>query len=450
MDINQQLQPIVATLLDDLKEKIEAEIRISVTQEMISRISTEELSAQIDAVINENRNTITQEIVNKVTSAELFTIVDQVIKEQISEKLLKYNIETTTQTQLDNLVKKLTVQIESGLVSAANKQITEDISRKLAQFDISTAMDNLVEKKLGTLASTGRFPQNSIHHTSVNFKDFKISGTQVKGGIVENFSSTGIEDRATKVTLTLLDRASVFENTVFAPKLEVKGNLTVDGTVTLKGDIATDTSAFDTIVEHSKNRVKQEINEELFQGFSATIHKNLVEQGVDLDRITQGGREVIKGPQLGYHIVDSNLQRLGVVNDLQTAGENLLSDTLYVTTRRVGVNTIDPSAVLAVWDEEVELIVAKRKQDTGYIGTTRHQRVILGSNNKENITLNTDGTVEIDQLSIGNVPMSSASVTPNYEGITGQIVWNESPSLGGCVGWICLGKTRWAKFGSIE
>jgi len=422
MDINQQLQPIVATLIDGIKVSLEEEVR----------------------------NTITQEIVNKVASAELSTIIDEVIKEQLSVRLLKYNVEATTQTQLNNLVKNLTVQIESGLASAANKQITEDISKKLAQIDINGAIGNLVEKKLGALVELGNFPQCSIHHTSVNFKDFKISGTQVKGGIVENFSSTGIEDRATKVTLTLLDCASVFENTVIVPRLEVKGNLTVDGTITLKGDIATDSPAFATIIAHSTNQVKQNLNEELFQGFSATIHKNLVEQGVDLDRITQGGREVIKGPQLGYHIVDSNLQRLGIVKDRQTAGENLLSDTLYVTTKRVGVNTVDPSAVFVVWDEEVEMIVAKRKQDTGYVGTTRHQRVILGSNNKENITLNTNGTVEIDQLSIGNVPMSSASVTPNYEGITGQIVWNESPSLGGCVGWICLGSTRWAKFGQIE
>jgi hypothetical protein len=422
MDINEQLQPIVATLIDNLKVSLEAEVR----------------------------NTITQEIVNRVASAELSTVINSVVKEQLSARLLKYNVEATTQTQLDALVKQLTAQIEAGLAAAANKQITDDISRKLAQLDINGAISNLVEKKLGALVELGNFPQGSIHHTSVNFKDFKISGHQVKGGIVENFSSTGIEDRATKVTLTLLDRASVFENTVFAPKLEVKGDLTVDGTLTLKGDIATDSPAFATIIAHSTDQVKQNLNEELFQGFSKTIHKNLVEQGVDLDRITQAGKEVIKGPQLGYHIVDSNLQRLGLVRDLQTTGENLLTDTLYVTTRRVGVNTIDPSAVLAVWDEEVELVVAKRKQDTGYIGTTRYQRVILGSNNKENITLNTDGTVEVEQISIGNVPMSSASTTPNYEGITGQIVWNESPSLGGCVGWICLGGTRWAKFGEIN
>ena len=40
-------------------------------------------------------------------------------------------------------------------------------------------------------------------------------------------------------------------------------------------------------------------------------------------------------------------------------------------------------------------------------------------------------------------------MTP-YNAITGTIVWNENPAQGGPVGWICLGGTRWAKFGIIE
>lgn len=422
MDIKDQIQPIVASLVENLQVSIEQEVRDS----------------------------ISQEIVNRVASAELSQIIDQVITDQLSVRLKKYNIEATTETKLASIVNQLTQQIEKSLATAANKQITEDINRKLAQLDITSAIANLVEKKLGDTIAVGNFPPNSIPHTSVNFRECKFSGSQIRGGIIENFGSTGIEDRATKVNLTLLDHASVFENTVFAPKLEVKGDLTVDGLVTLKGDIATDSPAFDTLVAHSTVKVKEQLNEELFRGFSNTIHKNLLEQGVDLDRITQGGKEVIKGPQLGYHIVDSNLQRVGVLRDLQTTGENLLCNTLYVTEGRAGVNTMDPSATFVVWDEEVEMIVAKRKQDTGYIGTSRYQRIILGSNNKENITLNTDGSVEIEELSIGNIPMTSAAVTPNYEGRTGQIVWNESPSAGGAVGWVCLGATQWAKFGIIE
>jgi hypothetical protein len=46
--------------------------------------------------------------------------------------------------------------------------------------------------------------------------------------------------------------------------------------------------------------------------------------------------------------------------------------------------------------------------------------------------------------------MSSATAIPNYNAITGTLVWNESPGSGSAVGWVCLGGTRWAKFGIIE
>jgi hypothetical protein len=174
------------------------------------------------------------------------------------------------------------------------------------------------------------------------------------------------------------------------------------------------------------------------------------QKGIDLKRITQDGREIINGNQLGYHITDSNLQRVGMLRDLQTQGEALLSDTLYVTGKRVGINTIEPSAVFVVWDEEVELVITKHSQDTGYVGMPRFQRLVLGANNKDNLILDTDGSVEIENLRVGNTPMSSATAIPDYNAITGTIVWNENPAQGGPVGWICLGGARWAKFGIIE
>jgi hypothetical protein len=121
-----------------------------------------------------------------------------------------------------------------------------------------------------------------------------------------------------------------------------------------------------------------------------------------------------------------------------------------VTARRVGVNTLEPSATFVVWDEEIELVIAKRSKDTGYVGMPRYQRLILGANNKDNLILDTDGSVEIENLRVGNTPMSSATAIPDYNAITGTIVWNENPGHGGVVGWICLGGTQWAKFGKIE
>lgn len=338
----------------------------------------------------------------------------------------------------------------SALVANVNQVIEAEIKQRILELDINGIVNTIVKQNLSELIKIQDFPEQSIPHSSVIFDNFVITGNSVKGGIIENFGSTGIEDLATRVQMTVMDRGVALENTLYAPGAEFKGTVTVDGDLIVKGEVPTDSNLFTKLVSHSTARVKESLNEELFEGFSTVIHKTLAENGIDLNRITMGGRDVVKDNQLGYHITDSNLQRVGVLNDLQTSGENLLSETLYVTQRRVGVNTIDPSSAFVVWDEEVELVAAKRKADTGYLGTTRHQPVILGSNNKENIYLNTDGSVEIESLSVGNVPMTSAAVIPNHEGITGQLVWNEAPMPGGAVGWVCLGGARWAKFGAIE
>lgn len=422
MDINEQLQPIVASLIDTLKVSLEKELR----------------------------DKVTEEVVNKIASTELTAVINDIVKEQITQRINKYNLEATTKDQVSQLTSQIVSQASSGLAAAATKQVTESISNQVANMDIQSVIHTIVESKLSSMISLGSFPQGSIPYTSLNFKGFAITGDYVKGGIIEQFGSTGIEDRATHVQLTLLDHASVFEGPVWAPELQVKGSATIDGNLIIKGTIPSDSPAFTDIVLAASEHVKANLNDELFESFSHIIHKIQRESGIDLDKITQGGREIVKGAQLGYHIVDTNIQRLGIVRDLQTTGENLLTNTLYVTTQRVGINTMDPSATFVVWDEEVEIITAKRKQETGFIGTHRRQPLILGSNNGDNIILHPDGTVQVENLLVGRMPMSSSRNVPNYEGQLGQIVWNEGPSSGGPIGWVCLGNTRWAKFGTIE
>jgi hypothetical protein len=149
-------------------------------------------------------------------------------------------------------------------------------------------------------------------------------------------------------------------------------------------------------------------------------------------------------------MVNSNLQTVGTLKELQVSGESLLSQTLYVTAKRVGVNTIEPSAALAIWDDEVEIVVSKRQKDTGSIGTPRQQKLILSANNKDNITLETDGSARINDLRTGSMKFTSASAPPNYLSEKGHVVWNENPSVGGPLGWICLGAANWGNFGIID
>jgi hypothetical protein len=422
MDINEQLQPIVASIIDSLKGTIEAELR----------------------------DQISNEIVAKIANTEFDSVVQRLVEQQIRTRLDQFNFVSTSDEQLQKIIAQLTDQINKNLVTTANQQISSYINQKLAAVDLSTVVSGLVQNKISGLLQNQQFPEKSISHTSVDFSGLRLTGDQIQGGIITNFGSTGIEDLSTKVQMTLMDQATAFEGPVWAPSVKVKGDVSLDGRLIINGEVAADAQGFIKLVEQTSQAVKTLLTDDLFLGFSDIIFKKMQTDGIDLDKITQDGKEVIKGNQLGYHIIDTNIRRLGIVNDLQTSGENLLSDTLYVTKGRIGVNTIDPGAALAVWDQEVEVTVSKQSQDTGYVGTPRSQRLILGSNNKQNIILETDGSVEIENLRVGNVPMSSASVIPNYPSITGTIVWNESPQPGGPVGWICLGATRWAKFGTIE
>jgi hypothetical protein len=420
MDINQQLQPIVTSLLDSLKGSIEAELR----------------------------NKISDEVVKAIANTEVNIIVERIITQRLNERVAEFNIETKTRQQLEQTLTQITNQLSTGLAKSANEQITAEVTRRVAVMDIGPIIQGIVENKINNLVQTGAFGKESIDHSSINFKGFKFSGDVVKGGIIENFGSTGIDDRSTQVQMTLMDQAVAFEKAIWTPSAIIKGKLTVEGDLVVLGDIDSNSPAANTLADMAVEKIKADT--ELLELHSDAMLASIGQKGIDLKRITQDGREIVNGNQLGYQITDSNLQRVGMLRDLQTQGEAILSDTLYVTGKRVGINTIEPSAVFVVWDEEIEMVITKHSSDTGYIGMPRFQRLVLGANNKDNLILDTDGSVEIENLRVGNTPMSSATAIPDYNAITGTIVWNENPAQGGPVGWICLGATRWAKFGIIE
>lgn len=422
MDINEQLQPVIASLIDGLRVSIESELR----------------------------DKLSEEIIKKITNAEINSIIEESVAKQISSQVDKFDFINASQEQLTLKVAKITDQINNTLAVEANRQITSFVTQRLAQVDLNSLISSLIGNKLTNMLDSRNFPPQSIPQTAIDFNGLILIGDHIKGGIIQQFGSTGIEDRASGVQMTLMDHATAFEGPVWAPELKVKGDIVVAGKLTITGEIDDTTPAFDKFINSASLAVKTKLDAELFASYGDIIFNRIRTEGLELDRITQGGKEIIKGNQLGYHIVDTNIQRVGMLKDLQTQGEAYLSSTLYTTKGRVGINTMDPSAVLSVWDEEVEINIGKRGQDTGVINTPRYQTLILGANSKNNLILNPDGTVEVDSITIGTVLMTSAVTIPNYSGITGQIVWNQAPAPGSAIGWVCLGATRWAKFGTIE
>jgi hypothetical protein len=311
-------------------------------------------------------------------------------------------------------------------------QLTEEVKQYI---------EELVTSKL---LKRDKYPTASIPAVAVRQREIVITGEQIQGGIIANFSSTGIDDRASDCVLTLMDDTTVVENNLITKDLTVKGQFIVEGPV------PEDSIFYQQLSKTVTSNVQASLEADMFKSFTEKVTSTIKEDGIDLKKITIDGKVAIEGKMLGFDITESFLQKVGALRELQVDGESVLANTVYVTKKRVGINTKEPSAALSVWDEEVEVTVSKSKEGVAKIGTPRAQAVVLSSNGKQNVTLNTDGTTEIADLRIGSIKLSAANQPPTYTSTKGHIVFNTNPTLGGPMGWVCLGAANWANFGILD
>ena len=140
------------------------------------------------------------------------------------------------------------------------------------------------------------------------------------------------------------------------------------------------------------------------------------------------------------------------LKELDVAGEAYLSGVLYTTpgNKRVGINTMDPSDALCVWDQEAEVVIGKHANQEGYIGTRRRQALNIGSNNNVGIKISPQGEVEINKLNLCGRTIGTSDHVPGEAAKQGDIKLNTRPQNGQPVGWVCIDGNRWSAFGIIE
>jgi hypothetical protein len=354
-----------------------------------------------------------------------------------------------SKSKIDEIASELTGSFVKQLQEQIAKQVTADIAHKLAQIDIQTTVRDYVNHQLSGLIKNVNFPDASIPGSALDISSLRIHGDNIQGGIYKLFCSTGIQDTATECQVTILDAATVIENTLVVPDALVKGNLTIDGDLILTGEIPPDSPFYRELVEHAAGLVKLSLNDPFFESYSNIIFDRIKTEGLDLTKIKLDGNEILKGNTLGYFITDTNIQKVGELKNLQVNGEASLYNSLFARNNRVGINTEDPSAALAVWDEECEVSVKKLRKNTAFVGSTRNQSVVLSSNNHDNIVLETDGSVAIKKMNLGQIEMTSAAEQPKYNAKRGSVVFNEVPEIGQPLGWVSLGGARWANFGMV-
>lgn len=419
MDLNQHFGKIIEGLVADI---------------------TSNVLVQVDGVISNAIN-------NRLATYDFSTHIKEAASAAFEKRVNNYQIDSKKlESRIAERINITISQVESNTAAIISDAVTKQVAATNFQQAMTDAVGTIISDRLHEYV----FPENSIRASSINFSNYTISGDLIRGGIVTEFSSTGIDDRSTNVALTILDDVTVVENNLLTKDLTVEGAMTINGKFVVNGEIPKDSEFYQTLITDSSSTTLDKLDNTFFNTYSDIIFNKIKTDGLDLNRITIDGKEIIKDSRLGPSIMESNLQTLGLVRELQVSGETFLAQTLYISGKRVGINTIEPSTAFSVWDDEVEVIVAKKQQDTGIIGTPRQQRLVISANGKDNVVVEPDGSTRIDDLRIGSIRFTSSPTPPNYVSERGHIAWNTNPNPGGPMGWICLGAANWANFGIID
>ena len=409
----------------------------------------------LNSLTNQVQQKVTTNVADKMQALDIPDLINTKILTAVDAAIASYKWPVNASDNNPNggtFVDALTGQFKSStdafltaLTQQVQQQVINDLSDRMRQLDVSALIMQHTARVLADTVKTYNFPDYSITGASINPAGLNLSGSAIDGGIIKHFSSTGIQDRANECQVTIFDDTTVVENQLVAAGLVVAGDTIFKGNLILEGTIPDSSALLTTIVSKTVTSINSLYADGLFDQYAIRVLYSLAETGIDAASVKVAGAPLVTGTTLLNTVTGSNLQRVGVLKELQVVGESLLDDTLYVSKTRVGFNTIAPERVLDIWDQEVQIIAGKRQQDTAVIGTIRNQNVIISANNKDQLVVNAaDGSVSIKNLNIGKVNHTSAMRMPTDNRPLGQVVWNESPAVGMPLFWVSLGGARWA------
>jgi len=386
---------------------------------------------------------INKVVSNAIASVDIKTEIEREVVNTVQTALSVYN----KQDLADNIVHKFkqdTTDFLSKLTQQINDQISTDIKSKTGSLNITELITQRTNDVVLSSIRTGNlnFPAHSIKLQSLDLSGLTISADAIAGGRIAKFESTGIKDLSTQCKVTITDQTSIFENKITVGDIDVTGNFNLLGKIPVR--------LADAIAERTMSKYEEKLTSGLFDRFTDHAVTKLNDTGIDFTKAKYNGDLLINDGKLNSKIHTSNLQKVGVLNDLMVVGEILLDDSLFVTNRRMGLNTINPDYTMELWDQEIQFMFGKQERNIGFIGSKRKQKLILGTFDKNNLICEEDGSITVQRMRVGFTRMSSSAFCPNENRERGEIVWNERPQIGQPIGWVSLGGARWAQFGLIS
>jgi len=351
----------------------------------------------------------------------------------------------------DSKITATTISIDTASISHLVDQAVENsITSAITTLGTDPAWLEKIETMINqavvrrTVASIGSIDINTIIHQRVDENMQKI-----KVELLSNFSSTGIDDRATKCQLTILDETTVVENTLTARAANFVDSVTVKN-LAVTGSINTDNQSWNNLAADISAKTLKQLDTEWKDRLVEQVSEEIQKNGIKFDNVTIGDEPLVTGNQLARAITYSNIQKVGRLKDLTVEGETSLNETVTVVKKRLGVNTEHPDSALNVWDEEISISAGKYKNQEAYFGTSREQTLNIGVNKVPHLTITADGVTSVKKLRVAQYMISHGTIVPNYAGTRGDIVFNADPAADGPFAWVCLGNYKWKTLRAVE
>ena len=364
---------------------------------------------QLQAVFEREFNAKLQTLIDQaLDNIDITELVEQTVQERFESGNFQQYISDTIKQHVNsvNISDTAVARLEQKGQAVLQQHMPRVV--QLVQDRVDTVLGQTVDQKLKNFA----FPERSIDPKLIDTTKLKLT----RDNIVDFGTTAGVEDLATNVQLTIMDGTVVVEDTLISRTMQTD--------TLIAKDIARDQPWL------------QELKQEILD--SVPVAPTPKDWSWEIAQTEAK--------------IDVAIKRQGQLKELEVTGEASLSDVLYTTpgNRRVGINTMEPSDALTVWDNETEIVIGKHKAQEGYIGTRRRQDLNIGANNKVGITVRSDGSVIVDKLVLCDKTISTSNSIPGTAAKRGDIVLNTQPEVGKYIGWVCLDGIRWAGFGKVE
>jgi len=264
---------------------------------------------------------------------------------------------------IDNFVD--TDKIRQGLDSAVQQLVTDSIDNLVLDAEWLAKIQTLVDANM-TSRVTEHMQMIDFRHTIADSVNGNME--QWRERLAADVRRPGLHDTAQQLELTVMDGAVVAEHCL------VSRDLTVTNTAAIHGSlIVQDLAVMGTVNvdNHSWQGVADRASDLALAKLTPGWRENLVQQvldlartqGIDFNAVTINGNPIIDSGRLNPEVIHSNLQTVGVLENLTATGTVKLGNTITVLPRRLGINTMEPEMALSIWDEEVSLVAGKLEND---------------------------------------------------------------------------------------